>query len=415
MAVVEARHRVGGRTETITLESGMRVDVGGAWVGHGQDRLRALAAEAGAELYATPHTGDTLLEVDGRTFRYSGATPRIGVRAIASLAVAMMRVDRGAKRVPVDHPWTETDLDSVSAGEWLDRKVGNTTANRFMKALVQGLLTCSVDDVSMLSYLFTIATNEGVQHTFAVEGGGQQDLIVGGTGVISGHMASALGDALHLNAPVRKISQTATTVVIETPTVTIEADHAIVTIPIPLLQQIEFDPPLPEARRSLGANMPTGCVVKSLAIYDEPFWRGDGFNGETASLGSSSVELSLDSTAPGGPGVLTCFAFGPNAVAHGALAPDARRKAVLDELARRVGPRAQQPIDFIDKDWAKDEWSAGCFAAHFPVGVLSRYGHSLREPFGRVHWAGVETTTEHYGYIEGAIRSGEREATNITR
>ena len=34
-------------------------------------------------------------------------------------------------------------------------------------------------------------------------------------------------------------------------------------------------------------------------------------------------------------------------------------------------------------------------------------GHALRRPVGRIHWAGTETAPRWFGFIEGAIRSGE--------
>jgi monoamine oxidase len=51
--------------------------------------------------------------------------------------------------------------------------------------------------------------------------------------------------------------------------------------------------------------------------------------------------------------------------------------------------------------------------AHFTPGTLTRYGHLLREPLGRVHWAGTETATVSHGAIDGAVRSGERVAAEI--
>ena len=51
--------------------------------------------------------------------------------------------------------------------------------------------------------------------------------------------------------------------------------------------------------------------------------------------------------------------------------------------------------------------------AHFPPGILTRYGPLLREPFGRVHWAGTETATISHGAIDGAVRSGERAAAEV--
>ena len=96
-----------------------------------------------------------------------------------------------------------------------------------------------------------------------------------------------------------------------------------------------------------------------------------------------------------------------------ALDPGARRKAVLDALAARLGPRAANPGELIETSWWTEEWSRGCSMAHFTPGTLTRHGHLLRTPFGRIHWAGTETATISHGAIDGAVRSGERAAAEI--
>jgi monoamine oxidase len=95
------------------------------------------------------------------------------------------------------------------------------------------------------------------------------------------------------------------------------------------------------------------------------------------------------------------------------LDPAVRRKAVIDALTARLGSRAASPIDFIETAWWEQEWTRGCSMAHFPPGVLTRYGPLLQQPMGRVHWAGTETATTSHGAIDGAIRSGERAAAEI--
>jgi monoamine oxidase len=47
-------------------------------------------------------------------------------------------------------------------------------------------------------------------------------------------------------------------------------------------------------------------------------------------------------------------------------------------------------------------------------GTLTAIGEALRAPFGRVHWAGTETAIEGCGYIDGAVESGERAATELS-
>ena len=82
-------------------------------------------------------------------------------------------------------------------------------------------------------------------------------------------------------------------------------------------------------------------------------------------------------------------------------------------MVERFGPRAGTPSAFIETPWWKEEWTRGCSMAHWSPGILTQYGALLRQPFGRVHWAGTETATISYGAIDGAVRSGERAAGEI--
>jgi monoamine oxidase len=43
-------------------------------------------------------------------------------------------------------------------------------------------------------------------------------------------------------------------------------------------------------------------------------------------------------------------------------------------------------------------------------GTLVGFGPAIRRPVGRIHWAGTETSTYWNGYMDGAVRSGERAA-----
>jgi monoamine oxidase len=193
----------------------------------------------------------------------------------------------------------------------------------------------------------------------------------------------------------------------------VSARKAVVSVPPALALEIAFDPPLPEDRRALYRGAIGGWETKTLVVYDQPFWRADGYSGQTAEP-NSAAEVTLDAgPASGSPGVIGAFTFGPVAQRLAALDAGVRRKAVLDALSIRFGPRAASPTDFIETSWWTEEWSRGCSMAHFTLGTLTRYGHLLREPFGHVHWAGTETATVSHGAIDGAVRSGERVAEEI--
>jgi monoamine oxidase len=216
-----------------------------------------------------------------------------------------------------------------------------------------------------------------------------------------------------LNAPVRSITQRGDEVLIEASDVAVSARTAVVAVPPTLALEIAFDPPLPDDRVTLYRRAVAGPETKTIVVYDQPFWRGDGFSGQTTGPGTAA-EVTLDATpASGTPGVIASFTFGPVAERVDALDASERRRAVLDELVARFGPRAASPSDFIETAWWKEEFTRGCTMAHYPPGVLTRYGRLLREPFGRVHWAGTETATISHGAIDGAVRSGERAAAEI--
>ncbi len=87
-----------------------------------------------------------------------------------------------------------------------------------------------------------------------------------------------------------------------------------------------------------------------------------------------------------------------------------RRAAAIECFVRYFGPKAAEPIAFVERDWMAEEFSRGCYGAHFTPGVWTAYGHALRTPVGRIHWAGAECSSVWNGYMEGAVRSGEAAA-----
>jgi monoamine oxidase len=92
--------------------------------------------------------------------------------------------------------------------------------------------------------------------------------------------------------------------------------------------------------------------------------------------------------------------------------PDKRRSAVLGRLAELFGKTAGMPVAYLENDWSRDGWTTGCVSP-VPKNLLTRYGHALRTPVGRVHWAGTETSEIWCGYMDGAVRSGERVAAEV--
>jgi monoamine oxidase len=109
VVVLEARERVGGRVFSPAVADGTRLDVGGAWLGPGHDRLYALIREYGLATYPTYTAGQTVLVLGGKVRRYSGLYAKVNPLALASLVLALRRIDRMAKSLPLDaRGWPRT-------------------------------------------------------------------------------------------------------------------------------------------------------------------------------------------------------------------------------------------------------------------------------------------------------------------
>ena len=417
VVVLEARDRVGGRIWTHRLDGGASVDRGGAWLAPKHDAVFGLAREVDVQTYKTYVAGDHLLLGDGRMRRYRGLIPRISPAAVLTLLLANAKLDRMARRVPLDAPWTAkraAEWDALSVGWFLERSgIRTTLARDLWESAIRGLFPGDLDDISFLNLLFLVHSHGSINTLLSIDGGSQENMVVGGAGSIAQRVADALGPAIRLGAPARAIRQKADHVVVESAALTVSARHAIVTVPPALALDIAFDPALPPDRVTLYRHSTAGPETKTLLVYDEPFWRAAGFSGQSADPKSAS-EVTIDaSPAAGTPGVLASFTFGPVAERVDALDPAERRRLVLARMVERFGPRAGTPSAFIETPWWKEEWTRGCSMAHWSPGILTRYGALLRQPFGRVHWAGTETADVSYGAIDGAVRSGERVATEV--
>ena len=419
VAVLEARDRVGGRVWNRTLEDGTVLSVGGTWLGAGQHRMFALCDELGLEVYPHGHAGKKLMRLAGRTVRYSGRAPAIGALTLASLGIGFARLERLAMSLPLERPWDAPrarELDATTLGAWMAsrRNLPSAAARELLETTMTLLFSCDPREVSLLGALVLGRGGGGFDY-YIESTRTETHLVHGGVPEVASRMAAALGDAMHLRCPVSRLVQDAGGVeaVSASGDVTVSAKHAIVAAPPPLANRIEYEPELPPAHAQLLARMLPGAITRVLAVYPEPFWRADGLNGESASVGSP-LPVTIDQTPRDGhPGVLSCYAFGPGAIKAAAMSPDERRRTFLGELVSCFGPKAATPTLYCETDWRAERWSLGGMIGHFMPGALTGFGQALREPAGRIHWAGSEHATEMHGLMEGAVRSGERAADAI--
>jgi monoamine oxidase len=288
-----------------------------------------------------------------------------------------------------------------------------------VSAATEAIFGAEPRDLSLLYVLFYIAASGDAGHqgtferNFNTAGGAQEQRFAGGAQLVPLRVAQALGDRVVLSSPVRSITQDAAGVTVVSDRLTVSAQRVIVAMPPALAQRIAYAPALPAQRDQLMQHMPQGTLIKFEAIYPAPFWRAKGLNGQAVSE-IGPIKTTFDSSPQdGSPGILLGFIGGHEARTWGARPESELRTAALQSLARYFGDEALHPRETRIMNWSAEPWSRGCPVAVLGPGTLVDFGAALREPAGRVHWAGTETSDFWNGYMDGAVRSGERVAAEV--
>jgi monoamine oxidase len=424
--VLEARDRVGGRVWNHRLGDGEVSERGGTFAGPTQNHVLALAEAYGVATFPTFNDGKNVYLADGSRHEYSdtgptGTAPPDPI-ILPELATVVAQLDQMSTAVPVDAPWAAAkaaEWDSQTLETWVK---GHSITPRFQKlvgAATRPIFGAEARDLSLLFTLFYIAasgdeTHQGTfERNFDTRGGAQERRFVGGSQLIAQKIAAELGRRVVRRAPVRRIVQTRKGVTVEARGTVARGKHVIVAVPPALAGRIRYEPRLGAARDQLCQRIAQGNLTKVAAVYDRPFWREKGLNG-TALSGDTLISATFDDSPPdGSPGVVFGFVGGDKARIYASLSPAQRRARVLDELAAFFGEEARQARDVFDTRWAGEAWSRGGPVGVPSPGTLLAYGPALRRPVGRIHWAGTETSTYWNGYMDGAVRSGERAAAEV--
>lgn len=411
VTVLEARDRVGGRTQGGEL-AGAPVELGGTWLGAGHDEMYKLVDELELKTFPTWNdAGKLLVDLGGKQSHlasHKGATPKLNPFALADLAQGLARWERLARSIDPAKPWAHPKaayLDSQTWETWIRRNLRTPTGRNYFRVLAEAIFSADAGDMSLLHALFYTVSNADMETLASTDKGAQKDRVVGGSVLVAQRLAAQLD--VRLNQPAALIAQNDSGAAVTTSSgETYRAQQVIVAVPPTLAGRLRYDPLLPAWRDQLTQKMPAGTVIKTFAAYPTPFWRDVGLNGQAVS-DRGPVKVTFDVSPPNAEvGLLLGFIEAGEGRRWQRLSEDERRRQVLDCFVRYFGPAADKPISYLEKDWSAEEFSRGCYSAHFAPGVWTSYGDILREPVGRLHWAGTEYAVEWNGYMEGAVRSG---------
>jgi monoamine oxidase len=418
VVVLEARDRVGGRTLSIRLPDGGWVDEGGQWVGAGHDRLHHWIEATGHRTYPTPNVGEALVRGPGRTTWTRVGDDWSAVPGMDRADAVKRRLQAMADTIDPEAPWAHAEAaawDGTTLAAWLAREVPDDELRRYLIGDMS-YACASPEQISMLSFLAMVKQCVSFEKLNGFDDAAQQDRVIGGTQPVAQAMARMLGvSRVRLRAPVRRIRWSPAGCTVTADGVTVQARHVILACPPTLIGAIECSPSLPCARAQVTQHWPQGLVIKVGLVYERPFWREDGLSGLSLDYTALVSETADSSALPeySRAGVLTGFLYTDDALAAARMAGPERRRRILEEMAARFGPKALAPLKVIEMNWSTQVWTRGCYGGYLAPGALVHYREAVRAPVGPLHFAGTETSPVWPGFIEGAIRSGERAAREV--
>ncbi|MFC0562442.1 flavin monoamine oxidase family protein [Halalkalibacter alkalisediminis] len=412
--LLEARSRAGGRIHTIESGEGVPVDLGAQWISPYHERVKKLVRDYGLRLVSTYREGKTIYDIDGVIEKTEKAWPSMSLFEQVDICHFKRELNKRSKKINSTQPWESQlarELDKKTVEEFLELHTYTPLAKSFYRLLLEEALCSKLYEVSTLDLLWCIRGAGSIERLLTAE-----DLwIEEGAECLVRKISESLNEQIRYDSPVKTITYEDNQAVVFTDQQTWKAKKVIVAMPPNLLTRIHFDPPLPANRAQLNERAGLPSVIKIIFVYERPFWREQGLSGMVYS-NQGLVKLTIDSSSPKSKnGVLTALVTGDSARKLSEKSSEMRKKEERENLVRFFGKEALQTREIHEKDWSAEEWTRGGYGTHFSAGIISQFGQTILPPIGPLHWAGTETATEWRMYMEGAVQSGERAATEVIR
>nr|KAG5696501.1 hypothetical protein BaRGS_016540 [Batillaria attramentaria] len=360
------------------------VDLGGAYVGPTQNRLLRLARQYGVRTFLTYEEGDLVVYNQGKRKRYSdGIFPCSGgLLTWLDFNNILRLFNTMCQEVPVEAPWKAPraeEWDKMTVQQFVEKHVWTRNANDEVKAFVNVNVTSEPYEVSLLWFLWYLASAGGPLRINATTNGGQERKFIGGSQQISEGLVKSIGkDKVLLNHAVSSIEQTSSGVTVrDQHGNSYKASYCIVALAPPLQSRITWSPPLSARRSQMMQRLPMGSVIKTFMYYATPFWRHKGLCGSACITDNEGlVANTLDNVHHDGshPAIMG-FVLSDCARLNGDMSKEERKQRISRVYAKVFqADEALHPVHYEEKNWSADEWSGGCYTVMMPPGFLTTFG-----------------------------------------
>jgi monoamine oxidase/putrescine oxidase len=402
--VLEARDRVGGRVEQVSVDDGRPVQLGGELVGEAHTSYLDLVEELGLTLTSTYTSveGATTYDLVDGLLRSEDGFPF----ATAEQSADYERVERLfgelITTVDPDDPWSHPDaarLDGASVAAWARSVEALPSTTRAIETAALAMAAGSSERRSVLAELrMAAAVGDRGFYSYSLWESLQ---VAEGSAEVALRMGADLEGRIRFGAEVASIAIAAPGCCVTLVSgEEVGAETVVCALPVSVLHGIPIEGVAPERLASLRAQR-QARAAKVVTVYERAVWADVGANG------LSEGERLLASTWPQRPGVLSGLVPPERVAWLLATAEDDRERVLHDELARMYGSEAGAPLQTFIRLWATDPYTLG-YTTHWWPGDVLRVGplHGTHDPpfyvCGSDQWVA--------GYMEGAVRTGRAAA-----
>jgi monoamine oxidase len=394
----DARDRIGGRLQTISKE-GLVYDAGAEWIDAQHNRVLALARSFGLEPLPS-------MQWPGKVAYKGEWTDEANPWPDAQ--VDESRLDRDAAAMldemevkEVSHT-LKARLDGLSVNSFI-RKV--SLSERGAWWLTAKYRSDEGEDLERIGLLGWLRTYK--QYRGRVESAMSAFRIPGGMGALVSAMAARLKATPNLKKLLVRVERGQNQVTLhfgDGGKTTV--DQAVLALPAAALKNVEFSPMLSVKKQDAIAASRMARALKIALAFSANWWTPAGWTGRM--LTDRPIQQTWDGTLGTTP-VLNIYICGAAADAF-AKRPDPARLA-LEDLAGHFPQAKDLYVEGFAHNWTGDPHSQGGFSID-PPGYSLTHFENIRTLEGRIHFAG-EHTAEWTGFVEGALESAERVATEV--
>jgi monoamine oxidase len=406
--ILEAGDNLGGRLKSKEISKNTNIELGGQWLAkNGQIRLSELVDRFGFKKIKNYNEGKSIIWKGKVPLIYKSKDIELPLMARLDVWRFSLYIKWKLKSINIKKPWKNSELDKTTAHTWLSKKLWTNESRKFVFNIFEQAECCDLSEFSILEGLCNLKTIGSLKNfqdaDYYYFKEGLQNLLA----------RLALEDKLDIsyNHEVTHIKQGNDQVEVYSKNKVLLSKAVLVTVPLPTMDRINFEPQLPSAVHELCKTIVRGHAVKVVAVYDSPWWRTEGYSG-TINDPDGLFDLVIDSSPDSKYGVLVGLVTGPRANNIEKLESKELQRLFTKYIERSFG-HSQLPISFNYFNWGDYKYALGAYSARRAINQWTKAKDCLQQPFQRVYFAGTETALEWRGYVEGALESGERQGQKI--